>query len=98
MRSGFLAFPDLAGAENVEPLSIDELFTEQLKQAVRAGEQPTSFSTEAMALLLKTIFYGVPLAIRREGVSTIRRAYHAALDILLASLKKEEAKKTHMRR
>jgi AcrR family transcriptional regulator len=90
-----LAFPDLPGAEDVEPQSIDELFTAQLMQAVRIGELPSSFSTEAMALLLKTIFYGIPLAIRREGVSTVRRAYHEALDILLASLKKEERRNTH---
>ena len=90
-----LAFPDLPGAEDVEPQSIDELFTAQLKQAVRAGELPSSLATEAVALLLKTIFYGVPLATRREGVRTVRRAYHKALDILLASLKKEERRNTN---
>ena len=57
-----LEFPDLPGAEDVEPQSIDELFTAQIKQAVRAGELLSSLSTEAVALLLKTIFYGVPLA------------------------------------
>src|SRR5262249_22546019 len=67
----FLAFPDLTGAEEVEPQSIDELFTALLTQAVRAGEFPASFEIEAVALLLKTIFYGVPLATRREGVRTI---------------------------
>jgi hypothetical protein len=61
-----LAFPDLPGAEDVEPQSIDELFTAQLKQSVRVGELPFSLSTEAVALLLKTVFYGVPLATRRE--------------------------------
>lgn len=90
-----LAFPDLPGAEDVEPQSIDELFTAQLKQAVGAGELPSSFSTDAVALLLKTIFYGVPLATRREGVSTIRRAYHEALDVLLKSLRTEKRSTHH---
>src|SRR5215471_13123263 len=85
-----LTFPDLPGAEEVEPQSIDELFTAQLKQAVRAGELPSSLETEAVALLLKTIFYGVPLATRREGVHTIRRAYHEALEILLGSWRTEK--------
>jgi AcrR family transcriptional regulator len=85
-----LAFPNLPGAEDVEPQSIDELFTAQLKQAVRAGELPSSLSTEAVALLLKTIFYGVPLATRREGVRTIRRAYHEALDVLLGRWRTEK--------
>jgi AcrR family transcriptional regulator len=90
-----LAFPDLPGAEDVEPQTIDELFTTQLKQAVRAGELPSSLSTEAVALLLKTIFYGVPLATRREGVHTVRITYHEVLDVLLAGLKQEEKSKTH---
>jgi len=85
-----LAFPDLPGAEEVEPQSIDELFTAQLKQAVRAGELPSSLETEAVTLLLKTIFYGVPLATRREGVRTIRRAYHEALEVLLGSWRTEK--------
>jgi AcrR family transcriptional regulator len=90
-----LAFPDLPGAEDVEPQSIDELFTALLKQAVRAGELPSSLSTEAVALLLKTIFYGVPLATRREGVRTIRRAYHEALDVLLGSWRTEKRSTRH---
>jgi AcrR family transcriptional regulator len=85
-----LAFPDLPGAEEVEPQSIDELFTAQLEQAVRAGELPSSLETEAVALLLKTIFYGVPLATRREGVRAIRRAYHEALEVLLGRWRTEK--------
>ncbi len=85
-----LAFPDLPGAEDVEPQSIDELFTAQLKLAVRAGELPSSLETEAVALLLKTIFYGVPLATRREGVRTIRRAYQEALEVLLGRWRTEK--------
>jgi AcrR family transcriptional regulator len=85
-----LAFPDLPGAEDVEPQSIDELFTAQLKQAVCAGELPSSLETESVALLLKTIFYGVPLATRREGVRTIRRAYHEALEVLLGRWRTEK--------
>lgn len=93
-----LAFPGHPDAEDVEPQSIDELFTALLKQAVRAGELPSSVSIEAVALLLKTMFYGVPLATRREGVHTVRRAYrayHEVLDVLLASLKQEERSETH---
>ena len=85
-----LAFPDLPGAEDVEPQSIDELFTAQLNQAVRAGELPSSLETEAVALLLKTIFYGVPLATRREGVHAIRHAYHEALEVFLRSWRTEK--------
>lgn len=90
-----LAFPDLPGAEDIEPQSIDELFTAQLKHAVRAGELPSPLSTEAVALLLKTIFYGVPLATRREGVRTIRRAYHEALEVLLGSWRTEKRSTRH---
>src|SRR5262249_18116998 len=77
-----LAFPNLVGIGEGEPQSIDALFTTQLKQAVHTGEFPASFAIEAVALLLKTIFYGVPLATRREGVHTIRRGYHEALKVL----------------
>jgi AcrR family transcriptional regulator len=84
-----LAFPDLAEIEEVEPQSIEELFTALLTQAVRAGELPSTLETNAVALLLKTIFYGVPLATRREGIHTIRRAYHQALEVLLGSWRTE---------
>jgi AcrR family transcriptional regulator len=90
-----LAFPGLPGAEDVEPQSIDELFTALLQQAVHKGELPSSISIEAVALLLKTMFYGVPLATRREGVHTVRRAYHEVLDVLFTSLEQEEGSKTH---
>ena len=66
------------------------MFTAQLKQAARAGELPSSLETEAVALLLKTIFYGVPLATRREGVRTIRRAYYEALEVLLGRWRTEK--------
>ena len=86
-----LAFPDLPGAEEVEPLFLDELFTELLQQALRAGELAPSISIAATALLLKTIFYGVPLATRRqEGEWIIHRAYREVLEILLAGLKQQE--------
>ncbi len=85
-----LAFPNLPGAEDVEPQSIDELFKAQLKQAVGTGELSSSLSIEAAALLLKTIFYGVPLATRHEGVHTIRRAYRVALEVLLGSWRTEK--------
>lgn len=85
-----LVFPDLPGATDVETQTIDELFTTQLKQAFHAGELPSSLSTEALALLLKTIFYGVPLANRRESIHSIRRAYHEVLDVLLGSWRTEK--------
>jgi AcrR family transcriptional regulator len=88
-----LAFPEHPDAEHVEPQTIDELFTTLLQQAVRAGDLSPSVSSEAVALLLKTIFYGVPLATRREGVHTVRHAYHEVLDVLLAGLKQEEGSK-----
>ncbi len=59
------------------------------------GELLSSLETEAVALLLKTIFYGVPLATRREGVHTIRRAYHEALEVLLKSLRTEKRSTRH---
>jgi AcrR family transcriptional regulator len=89
-----LAFPDLPGAEEVDPQSLDELFTALLQQAIRAGELPPSISIEAVALLLKTIFYGVPLATRREGEQAVHRAYREVLDVLLAGLKQEEKSNT----
>jgi hypothetical protein len=33
--------------------------------------------------MLKAMFYGIPLATRREGVSGIRHAYRAVLDRFL---------------
>ncbi len=61
----------------------------------RREQLSSSVSTESVALLLKTIFYGVPLATRLEGVHTVHRAYQEVLAVLLASLKQEEGSKTH---
>jgi AcrR family transcriptional regulator len=90
-----LAFPALPGAEEVEPQSLDELFTALLLQALRAGELSSSTSIEAVARLLKAIFYGVPLATRREGEQTVRHAYHEVPDVFLAGLKQEEKSNTY---
>jgi hypothetical protein len=85
-----LAFPDLPGAEEVEPQSLDELFTSLLQQALSAGAPPPALPLDALALLLKTIFYGVPLATRREGIQDVRQAYRAVLEVLLTTLKPAE--------
>jgi AcrR family transcriptional regulator len=85
-----LAFPDLLGAEMVEPQALDELFPSLIEQALVAEELLPASSVAAIALLLKTIFYGVPLATRREGEQVIHHAYHEALDILLNSAARKE--------
>jgi AcrR family transcriptional regulator len=78
-----LAFPDLPGAQEVEPQSIDDLLLTLLHLATDTGELPPGTSVEASALVLKAMFYGVPLATRRDGVSGIRHAYRAVLDLVL---------------
>jgi hypothetical protein len=90
-----LVFPDLPEAVAVEPQSIDELFVGLVKQARERREVPRSLSAEAVARLLKTLFYGVPLATRREGVHTIRQAYHEALELLLRSWRREMSSTPH---
>jgi AcrR family transcriptional regulator len=84
-----LAFPDLPGAEEVEPQSIDDLLTTVLTLAMGAGELPLGPSVDSAALALKALFYGVPLATRRDGVAGIRHAYRAALDLFLERLQKD---------
>jgi AcrR family transcriptional regulator len=85
-----LAFPDLPGAEEVEPQSIDELLTTLLHLAMGAGELPPFTSVEAAALVLKALFYGVPLATRRDGVPRIRHAYRTTLGLVLERMRENE--------
>jgi AcrR family transcriptional regulator len=85
-----LAFPNLPGVETVEPQSIDDLLTTLLHLAVGAGQLPPDTSVEATALVLKAMFYGVPLATRRDGTSTIRHAYHTTLDLVLPQASENE--------
>lgn len=90
-----LAFPDLPEAAEVEPQTLDDLFTSLLQQALRTGDLAPALSLQAVVLLLKTIFYGVPLAARRESGATIRQAYHEVLAVLLAGLKPAEKRGAH---
>jgi AcrR family transcriptional regulator len=78
-----LAFPDLPGAEEVEPQSIDELLTTLLHLAIGAEELPSSTPIATSAMALKAMFYGVPLATRRDGVKGIRHGYPAILDLFV---------------
>jgi AcrR family transcriptional regulator len=85
-----LAFPDLPGAEEIGPQSIDELLTTLLHLAVGAGELPSSTPVESSALALKAIFYGVPLATRRDGVGEIGHGYRAILDLFVERMQAHE--------
>ena len=81
-----LAVPEVAGARNLEPESIDQLLQTALAAAIEQGELATATDRLLATRLLKGLFYGLPLATRAEGVGAIRPAYDAGLEIVRSAL------------
>jgi AcrR family transcriptional regulator len=81
-----LALPDVAGAADVEPATIDELLQMALGTAIEQGELGASTDRLLATRLLKGLFYGLPLATRAEGVGVIGPAYDAGLEVLRSAL------------
>jgi hypothetical protein len=57
--------------------------------ATGAGELLSLTSVDTSALVLKALFYGVPLATRREEVARIRDGYRTALDLFLERVRED---------
>ncbi len=81
-----LAFPDSHRDLPPGDPTLDELFTAHLNRAMAQGELPPTVSPRTAARVLRTIFYGVPIAMRGSPPSEALRAYHQAIDALWSGL------------
>lgn len=81
-----LAFPGVDEGLPADAPTLDRLFTSHLERAMAEGELPRSLSPRAAARILRTIFYGVPIATRGAPASEVQRAYRQAIDALWSGL------------
>jgi AcrR family transcriptional regulator len=82
-----LAVPDVPDDADIEPVTIDDLLAAALDTAIEHGEVLASIDTRIATRLLKGLFYGLPLAMRAEGISAIGPAYDAGLEVLQIALR-----------
>jgi AcrR family transcriptional regulator len=81
-----LAFPNSHHELPPGDPTLDELFTAHLNRAVAQGELPRAVSPRVAACVLRSVFYGVPIAMRGSSPAEALRAYHQAIDVLWTGL------------
>ena len=82
-----MAFPALAGIEDVPALGLDRLWLSGVEQAVSDGELPTNTHQATVLIGLATIFYGVPLALSSTNPAAVASTYRQQLNIFWAGVR-----------
>ncbi len=82
-----LAFPELAGIEQVQVRGIDALLDEQLVAAVRRGELPDNTLMPALLVELLAILFGIPLVLLSSDPRRIALMYQQQLQITWAGVR-----------
>ena len=82
-----IAFPDLAGIEDLSDDSLEALLRSSLEAAINQGELPANTAIAAAMVALVSIFYGVPLAMQHANPAAIGAMYRQQLSLLWAGLR-----------
>jgi len=83
------AFPELLGADKIEPRGLDAILPRLLDEAVRRGELPRGIDKNMAFLALGAMFFGVPLLLRRTAPEYVGPAFKAQLSLIWAGLTAE---------
>lgn len=86
-----LAFPDMAGIEDVPTGGLESILVPNLQQAMKQGELPDNTPMQSVMVALISIFYGVPLALRGSNPQGIRSMYVQQLNTLWAGIRSAAA-------
>jgi AcrR family transcriptional regulator len=81
-----LAFPELPGVEHVVAKGLDELLPPLVRQAIERGELPSELNVETVLIALASLFFGIPVVMRRMKPDLIEGAYRTQLRILWTGL------------
>jgi AcrR family transcriptional regulator len=81
-----LAFPALDGIADLPEQGLDAWLVSQLEIAIRAGEIPANAPLNMLLVALRSIFFGVPVALRLANPRAITAAYRQQLSLLFAGL------------
>lgn len=82
-----MAFPDLAGIEDVPVMGLDRLWLHGVEQAIGAGQLPPNTHQATVLVGLAAIFYGVPMALAATNPATIASMYRQQLNIYWVGVK-----------
>jgi AcrR family transcriptional regulator len=82
-----MAFPDLAGIEDLPDDSLESLLRNALQDAIEQGDLPANTAIAAAMVALVSIFYGVPLAMQHANPAAIGAMYRQQLALLWAGLR-----------
>ncbi len=82
-----LAYPELEGIGEVQGAGLDALLPPLLEQAVENGELPPALDRQGAVVALASLFFGVPIILRRVDVRAIEPAYREQLQWLWAGLR-----------
>ncbi|MDH3980327.1 MAG: TetR/AcrR family transcriptional regulator [Gammaproteobacteria bacterium] len=82
-----MAFPDLAGIEDLSDDSLESLLRNALQDAIDQGDLPVNTAIAAAMVALVSIFYGVPLAMQHANPAAIGAMYRQQLSLLWSGLR-----------
>jgi AcrR family transcriptional regulator len=72
------AYPNI-GTTLPRPMTIRQIFDDQLKKSIQIGELPADTDHEALSMTLYSIFFAVPIALTWDDPGKVAPAYRAQL-------------------
>lgn len=82
-----LAFKDYPGIEKYHSTSLVEIFRPYLEQAIKNSDLPKETNIKLTLLILRSIFFGTPLALSQAHVEKVRPVYCTRLEMLWTALR-----------
>jgi AcrR family transcriptional regulator len=87
MAERLMAFPDWEGVETLPDDGFHGLVQPNLNLAMELGELPADTDLRQANIAMRSIFFGVPLALGHEHSSQMEEIYRGQLDLLWAGLR-----------
>jgi AcrR family transcriptional regulator len=82
-----LAFPDLAGIEEVPAGGLETVLVPNLQHAIEHGALPPNTHLHSVMVTLVALFYGTPLALMRSNPAAVAGAYAHQLLVLWSGVR-----------
>ena len=82
-----IAFPKYKEIEKVKAISLVEIFRPYLEKAIKMGELPKETNVELTLLILRSIFFGTPLALSQAHVEKLGPIYITRLKMIWIALR-----------
>lgn len=82
-----IAFPDFKGIEDYKATTLVEIFRPYVEAAIKKNDLPKETNVELTLLILRSIFFGTPLALSQAHVEKIGPIYSTRLKMLWTALR-----------